>query len=558
MPDQHTLLIVDDCPEDREVYRDFLADDPFVSYQFLEAPLAEVGLDLFRQQPCDAILLDFYMPDMNGLEFFSKLKQYSTLKQPPIIMLTGQGNERIAVQAIKEGIQDYLIKQHLQPEVLQLAVRKVIQQSQLRSLLDRTREQQRIVATTALRIRQSLELGNILTTAVAEVKQLLECEHVAVYQCQEASCFSLGSVCSTQVRLEHPENLSPQVCVRAELGHRVGKPELEPCVDLSCQMLRIDQISRQPAVCDDLVAPICVVTSQAPMGQHWGYLVAHQQGKKVPWQVDEHAIVEELAVQIAIAIQQSALLSEAQSALKQSQELNQFKSQIVSTISHEYRTPLTTILAAASTLTKHTDTLSDDQKNRYLKLIQDKARHMGTLVDDMLLMHEYELNQAKFQPTPLDLLQFVADLVEEHQSAAGNQHELVFKISGHTRGFWGDRGMLRFAIGNVLSNAVKYTPQGGVVNIALHGHNDAIRLTIQDAGIGIPEIDQTNLFQSFHRASNVGTLPGIGLGLSIAKSCVEMHSGAIAIESKPGKGTIVVIELPKEPAAVENLCKPNQ
>ena len=137
----HTLLIIDDCPEDREVYCEYLSSDPQYSYQFLEASLAEVGLDLFQKQHCDAILLDFRMPDMDGLEFLDELQNQQLGPCPPVIMLTGQGNEDLAARVMKQGIQDYLTKQNLQPETLQLAVRNVIQQSQVRAQLSKSQEE---------------------------------------------------------------------------------------------------------------------------------------------------------------------------------------------------------------------------------------------------------------------------------------------------------------------------------------------------------------------------------------------------------------------------------
>ncbi|NEQ54462.1 MAG: response regulator, partial [Leptolyngbya sp. SIO3F4] len=163
MDTAHTLLIVDDCAEDREVYREYLSSDPHNTYEFCEAALAEVGLELFLKQQFDVVLLDFYMPDMTGLEFLGQLQKHQRSRgQYPIIMLTGQGNEELAVRAMKHGVQDYLGKQHLQPEVLQRTVRSVIQQSHLHVALHKTREQQRLIATTALRIRQSLDLSQIL------------------------------------------------------------------------------------------------------------------------------------------------------------------------------------------------------------------------------------------------------------------------------------------------------------------------------------------------------------------------------------------------------------
>jgi Response regulator containing CheY-like receiver, AAA-type ATPase, and DNA-binding domains len=203
-----TLLIADDCAEDREIYREYLSSDPDQSYQILEASSAEGGLTLFQKQHCDAILLDFRLPDMTGLEFLDELKHQGLEGPLPVIMLTGQGDERIAVQALKRGAQDYLVKQHLEPDVLQLSVRSVIQQAHLQSQFEKVQERRYLVAEIALRIHQALNLEQIVQVAVTEVHQLLECDRVTLYQATQPSGkerlsapeFQLTKLCETGLK----------------------------------------------------------------------------------------------------------------------------------------------------------------------------------------------------------------------------------------------------------------------------------------------------------------------------------------------------------------------
>ncbi len=529
----HTLLIVDDCAEDREVYREYLASDPYNTYEFCEAALAEVALELFLKQQFDVVLLDFYMPDMTGLEFIGQLKKYQHKVQSPIIMLTGQGNEELAVQAMKHGVQDYLGKQQLHPEILQRTVRSVIQQSHLHAALHKTREQQRLIATTALRIRQSLDLGQILETAVAEVQQLLECDRVAVYQCDGKE--------TPQIRAE----LGPRCCPAPTLNIKKGK-------FFSENSQKTQTASPSKHNYRELSAPILINAPSLSQSHIWGYLVAHQCSKVTAWQPEEHSLLSELAVQLAIAIQQAELLSQTQTALEKAQELNHFKSQILATVSHEYRSPLSVILGASSTLERHGQRLEPTQQTRFLTMIQEKARHMTRLVDNMLVMYQCELDQARFEPTPMNILQFVADIVEEHRETA-TEHELIFQVAGKTTGFWGDQGMLRLAIDNLLSNAIKFSPDADRIEIQLFGDNTSITVAIRDFGIGIPQDDQPHLFQSFSRASNASHIQGIGLGLSITKACIDLHEGTLGLESQEGCGTKVFFQLPKQPQSLQQI-----
>lgn len=137
---QHTVLIVDDCPEDREIYRRYLASDRLHSYTILEEELGEPALALCQKIQPDAILLDFLLPDLDGLEFLAELKQ-SLTNPPPVIMVTGHGNETVAVQALKNGAQDYLVKEKTTSDSLQLAMRCVIENTQLRQQLHYSQEQ---------------------------------------------------------------------------------------------------------------------------------------------------------------------------------------------------------------------------------------------------------------------------------------------------------------------------------------------------------------------------------------------------------------------------------
>lgn len=569
MLDTRTLLIIDDCAADRKIYRRYLSKDPHHSYQILEADCAEDGLALWKQTRCDIILLDFCLPDMSGLELFDKLKQEIFENSVPVIMLTGRGDEELAVQAMKRGALDYLVKQQLKQDVLQLAVRNAIKQSCLQAQLSKTQERQRLIATTALRIRQSLNLEQILNTAVVEVQQLLKCDRVMVYKFNPDAG---GKIVASSVKswrtvalgdrdqaedwgqaekFEHrrPANgTSLRDATRTEDWERVfpiSNPQLPiPYVyelGLSnCRTLR-EQFNTKA----NLVVPINLSNNGNPIPKLWGLLIAQHDLGEPQWQTDDAEMLYEVSVQLAIAIQQAELLAQTQAALAKEQQLNAFRSQIVATVSHECRTPLTSILAAASTLVKHGERLDESKQQRFQQIIEQKARYMSKLVDNMLLVNQFEMDKTKFKPIPLDLLQFFSELIEQEQETVGERHKVIFQITGNNKGFWGDRGLLQQIFVNLMSNAIKYSPAGGTVEFHLIGKESEVMFHIKDQGIGIPIADQENLFQSFSRGSNVDTIPGTGLGLAIAKACVELHGGEIALFSEVGQGTKVTVSLPK-------------
>lgn len=542
MSETRTLLIVDDCAIDRKIYRRYLLKDSHFSYEIIEADSAETGVALLQQMQFDAILLDFCLPDMSGFEFIERLYQINFHTRPTVIMLTGRGDEKVAVQAMKLGVEDYLVKNNLNPDVLQLAVRNAIKHSFLQAQLSKNLETQRLIATTALRIRQSLDLEQILHTAVREVQQLLKCENVVVYQFTS----NLANEKIAQ-SLEADANECEDIINTCDFVEAVGENFHWQCQGTICNIYAAG-LKESNNLLEEFRNPVnlAVPISLNQNDKLWGLLVAHQSAGKASWLPDEIDILSQVSVQLAIAIQQAELLAQTQASLIKEKQLNGFKSQFVSTVSHEYRTPLASILAAASTLRQHSDKLDTTKQQRFLEIIEQKARHLSKLVDDVLQVNQIELDKTKFKPAPLDLLQFFSELIEEQRQTISERHELTFKINGNSQGFWGDRGLLRQIFVNLVSNAIKYSPEGGNIEFHLIGKEAEIIFSIKDEGIGIPPKEQKHLFQSFQRASNVDTIPGSGLGLGIAKACVELHGGNISLDSRVGQGSKFTVVLPKK------------
>ncbi|GAA6616218.1 ATP-binding protein [Scytonema sp. NUACC26] len=573
MPNSSKLLIIDDCAEDRRIYRRYLLKDPHQSYEILEADSARDGLALSQTMACDAILLDFCLPDMSGLEILDKLRQEKFEVAPSVIVLSGHGNEEVAAQAIKKGAQDYLVKQRLKPDALQSAVRRAVERSHSQSQLSKTRERQRLVATTALRIRQSLNLEQILTTTVAEVQQLLQCDRVTIYQfspqtdsdkveqfvelCIQEPCLwqgiienqdktcklDISKVCETGSNLNCRHLLNYQICPPSDSTLNCEEKVLKTQNQKSENQEVVASQNRHEA--SNITLPITLDCSTEPKAKVWGLLIAHQCTGQRQWQHSEIAILKDLSVHLAIAIQQAEQLSQTKADLVKEQKLNAFKSQIITTVSYEYRTPLAAILAAASTLKQYKNRLDEFKQQKFLQTIEQKARHMTQLVDDLFLFQKFELSQAKFKLQPIDLVHFFSNLIAEQQYKASDLHKLIFQPMGEPKRFWGDGVLLRQIFASLVSNAIKYSPNGGNIDICLINRDLQVTVCIKDEGIGIPLEDRENLFQPFYRGSNVDTIPGTGLGLVIAKACIELHNGQIILESQLGQGTQVTVTLPK-------------
>ncbi|MEO0927420.1 MAG: ATP-binding protein [Cyanobacteria bacterium J06643_13] len=238
-------------------------------------------------------------------------------------------------------------------------------------------------------------------------------------------------------------------------------------------------------------------------------------------------------------------IQEKTNELMKAKEINHFQSELVSMFSHDFRNPLTTVLSCTELLHNKNDLLSEERKVYLFQMLKNASKNMVQLLDEVLLVGQTESDTFQCNLTELNLELFCLELSEELQlNADKKQIKIIFEPQGIIRQAAWDESLLRHILGNVLANAVKYSPEGNRVLFELIPHSDKIVFRIQDWGIGIPAKDCQNLFEPFHRASNVGRIPGTGLGLAIAKSCVEAHQGQIELESKVGRGTTVTISLP--------------
>ena len=386
------LLLIEDDIEDVDLICEYLESAQQFPVTLENVDTLEAGLERISQGGIDLILTDLSLPDEQGLQTFRTL--HNSFPQIPTIILSGLDNEEIAVAAMQEGAQDYLVKGHFKSHLLTRAIRYALQRQQIFLELD-----QRVEQRTA-------ELQKAVKELQAKDAQLQE-------------------------------------------------------------------------------------------------------------------------------------------ALTAERKLSELKSRIISTISHEYRTPLTVINSAAELLQVYRHKLDEEKQSKYFRRIQKAVQNLTALVNDVLFINQAEFEKLKFNPQALDLITFTREIVEEMQPNSNNSAHIEFVCQGNCEDFYADTKLLGQLITNLLSNAIKYSPDGGLVTLQLTGETNEVIFRVTDKGIGIPDEDKVNLFSSFHRASNVGTTQGTGLGLSIAKKCVELHEGEIVVESEVGVGTTFIVSLPK-------------
>jgi PAS domain S-box-containing protein len=236
-------------------------------------------------------------------------------------------------------------------------------------------------------------------------------------------------------------------------------------------------------------------------------------------------------------------------ALAQQQELNSLKTRFLSMTSHEFRTPLATILSSTELLRYYGDRLPAEEKTELFGTIETAVKRMTQLLEDVLVIGKHDSGAERLVRAPVDVEGFcralLAEVVqaEEALGRGGRVVELAFE--GDCGRAQLDSNQLRHVLVNLLSNAIKYTPAGGNVSLRVRGEPAEVVFSVDDQGIGIVAEDQAHLFELFFRARNVGNISGTGLGLAIVKRAVDLHCGDIGVQSEPGKGTCFTVRLPR-------------
>ncbi|MBD2411589.1 hypothetical protein FACHB389_33150 [Nostoc calcicola FACHB-389] len=231
------------------------------------------------------------------------------------------------------------------------------------------------------------------------------------------------------------------------------------------------------------------------------------------------------------------LEQELRIALEKEKQLSELKSRFVSMTSHEFRTPLSTILSSCELLEHYRHKWTQEKQLTHFHRIQTAVKRMTEMLNDVLVIGKAGTGKLEYGPTSFDLVKYCQQLLEEIQMNLNNQRLISFTSQYESMPCCMDEKLLGHILNNLLSNAIKYSPDDSIVKFSLSCQNGQALLEIQDWGIGIPEKDLPFLFESFHRGSNVGNILGTGLGMAIVKKCIEIHKGKIFVTSTVGLGT---------------------
>jgi len=565
LKNQFTILILDDSHEDVQTYQRYLERDCVNSYEIHPAYYSRDALKFCETQLPDLIVLDFMLPDLNGIQFIEALEEMANSKPlPAILVMTGQGDEGVAVTLMKKGAQDYLIKNKVTETDFQTAVRHILEQVQLKQSLQLQQKSQLAISQVSLRIRQSFDIDEILKAAVEEVKQFLYCDRAIVYQFEPNWT---GNIVAEAVT-------SPW---RAALGEKIIDTCFEETKALMYQQGRkkaIDDIYKADlAECHIglleafqvravVIVPILLNPDRAgSLPRLWGLLIVHQCQSSRQWTEGSVLFLEQISVQLAIAMQQAELLQNLNQELVQrsraeqnllnqnliQQELFQDLAKsttllelqkrdldtFVAFASHDLRAPLRGIGNLVTWLLEDLADAIDPDVQKQFDLITFKVNSMQTLLNDLL---QYaQIGRVESNLTTVCIEELLRDIINELEIPT----DFTIHIATAMPNLVADYRALYQVFVNLIQNAVKHhTRKDGRVEIAATRAGSFYQFDVIDDGPGIPLQHHQNIFQVFRTFGKSDSRNNTGVGLAIVKKIVELQGGTITVESNGYSGTV--------------------
>lgn len=211
--------------------------------------------------------------------------------------------------------------------------------------------------------------------------------------------------------------------------------------------------------------------------------------------------------------------------------------------SHEFRTPLSTVLSSAALISRYTKEDEQDKRDKHIKRIKDSVKHLNELLEDFLSLGKLDEGRIKAETCTFNVKEFLEEVIDEMKSMLKEGQSIDQQYTGANE-FDTDKRLLKNILINLLGNAIKFSAEGAVISLVIQEQNDHLLLSVKDEGVGISEEDQQHLFSSFFRGKNAINIEGTGLGLHIVRRYVDLLKGSIQLESKLNSGTTVSVRLP--------------
>jgi signal transduction histidine kinase/DNA-binding response OmpR family regulator len=550
------ILVVDDNPTNIDVLFDYLDT---AGFEVSAAEDGERAIELSQYEQPDLILLDVMMPGIDGFETCRRLKNLQNTKDIPIIFMTALTDVSEKVQGFEAGAVDYITKPVHCDEVLarvttHLTVRSL--QKQLESanaelakandeleqrVEDRTHRLQ-VIAELSEYLNEIHDLDKLLTGLVNQLQHSFDYYHVQIYLIRENSDQLVLSAWSSQLQVKDCYLTRGQGIIGTVI--ETNKPLLSNNV---AETTLFVHSSLLPETKSELAVPLrrtVEMEINKPIG------VLDIQSKYLNgFTSQDVSMIQSIADQAAVAIDNVRLLAERQSTIEKLRQFDKAKSEFMAMVSHELRTPLNAILGFSELLLLGCSGQLPDKANDDLALIKSSGEHLLSMINSILDITKLESGMGNITLNELDVKGVVHDVVAATEFyARGKPVKIVVDIAENLPQFQADHTRIHQILLNLLKNGIKFTKKGTVWLKAVISPDepDMILFSVTDTGVGIPVEKQNLIFEIFSQADMSGTRQheGVGLGLAICKLLVELQGGRIWVESLKGEGSTFYFTLP--------------
>lgn len=520
------VLLVEDNVADARLLAELLKEIPGRPFELTTVGALAASLPLLPDH--DVVLLDLSLPDAHGLTTVERLVGAGRAR--PIVVLTGNDDQQVAVDALKAGAQDYLLKTEMTPSLVARTLRYAIERKRVeaveleRAKAERAAGQARFLARVAAQVSGTLDLQTALQDlALLLVPTLGDVAIVQLVGSETGTGYIAGAQSSGTGSEPLPTvNLDGAVLARQILS--TGKTMRE-------HQATFNPVERPFA--HRFGASSMLVTPLIARGQVIGAITYASRTDDRRHTEEDQFLAEEIAAHVALTVENARLF-------RRSQEAIQARDGLLAVVSHDLRGPLDVVSLALSLL----ETTADEKQLGLLARGRRGIDRMKRLIEDLLDVARMDAGTLKVAPESVKIVDVIDEVYELHRPLANEKRiELLRELDSSIGALPIDRHRVVQALSNLLANAIKFTPSGGSVRLSANRAEEAVVFVVQDSGPGIPNADLSRVFDRFWQRENVGT-KGVGLGLAIVKGIAEAHGGSVAVRSVEGAGAEFTIRLP--------------
>jgi signal transduction histidine kinase/ActR/RegA family two-component response regulator len=512
------ILLIEDDVIDQKAF-EWLIKEENLPYDYTIAGSASEAQSILDTEQFDVIVSDFNLGDGTALDIMNSAKDV------PTIIVTGAGNEEIAVKAIKLGAYDYLVKDINRNylKILPITVENAIKRERLEAILGEKQKNLEAIFD-AVPVGMLLVDENMVANRVNDaVRQIFRKEYSQIIN--RPICTVLGCINSAFNGKDFCASPERDIACHTAYLQEANNPTCAECVFRESIVSAlstgqsIQKVEMQPTlrVGDEQITPWLCVSAEP--------------------------VIIDGCKHVVIAIDDITDRKNAEEKLKETMEI---KSQFISTVSHELRTPLGCMKEAIAIVSDGIAGQINDQQKKFLDIAKRNVDRLAVLVNDVLDFQRLEANKVRLNIQDNDITEVVGDAYQTMAPSA-KQKAIDFSLELEERlpkaRF--DNAKIIQVLTNLISNAIKFTPGKGKVSISVRQQAEELVMRISDTGMGIPKQALPKIFDHFYRVQRPGKeIQGTGLGLAIVNKIVMMHGGRIEVESEVDKGTTFFVFLP--------------